>query len=51
VKQFLVISAGTDAASATPVLATSDRSAIEAAIDALAERAGVHEPTETVTRA
>lgn len=40
-KMFMVISAGTDAASATPILATSDPSAIEAAMDALNERAGV----------
>ncbi len=39
--KFLTISTGEDAASAKPLLATSDLSVIEAALDAILERAGV----------
>lgn len=40
-KQFLVISTGDSAATAAPLLATSDAEVIAAAMDALLERAGV----------
>lgn len=44
--KFLVISAGKDATSATPVLATSDPVVIAATLDALLERAGVIDADE-----
>ncbi len=36
--QYLTVSAGKDASSATPIFATSDRSVIEAALVALVDR-------------
>jgi hypothetical protein len=38
--KFLVISAGESATDARPILATSDPAVIEAALDAILERAG-----------
>jgi len=49
--KYLTISCGQDAGSARPLLATSDEHVIATALAALLERAGVDEPTETVTRA
>lgn len=54
--QYLIISRGTDASTATPLLATSDETVIAAALDALLERAGIpaeregRAPTAFVTR-
>lgn len=46
--KFLVISAGESAADARPIVATSDPSVIEAALDAILERAG-SEPSRAET--